>query len=525
MSTFRLIDRARPTLRVGGPIVAAYYALIAFAHTAMLPPEHVVVMTTVAALSCVYATVVSVLAYRDATSERAVAIALELLMFVIMGNSVLHIVRMPDPIQSTNILIALVGVSLLSRYRLVVAGIALFAATGLFVAASNNPDPQWAHFGFAFIATAVVASIVFFRRLTVDAAHGRAQAEIREARERLEAATVEALQSEQRYRTLFAACPYAIFGVVDGRIQYTNPAAEVLVDLRSGTLVGTAVGTFRPHGRGPVLGDDVPSLTLLDSHDREVHVIVHTIQVVVDGAPAAVVFARDRSAEMGSQALQDAFIRTVNHELRTPLTSLMGSIRMLSQRNDDPHDAALLEVAERNANRLASLVESLLTLRTAQDARIQAKRILPLSQILEHAIEGLPHADRIDIQVQSDATVRADPNALGQALRHLVDNAGKFDDTDQRIEIRVTVESDGVRIYVADRGPGIPRRYRERVFHEFKQQHDGLTRPHGGFGVGLSIARAVIAQHGGRLLLLDRDGGGSIACVVLPVYDAAAAAG
>jgi signal transduction histidine kinase len=98
----------------------------------------------------------------------------------------------------------------------------------------------------------------------------------------------------------------------------------------------------------------------------------------------------------------------------------------------------------------------------------------------------------------------------------LIDNAVKFGGADQDIDIRIGTVADDACIHVSDRGPGVPRRYRATVFKGFAQGKAGLARPHGGFGVGLTLSRGIVQRHKGRMTLHDRDGGGATVTICLP---------
>lgn len=119
-----------------------------------------------------------------------------------------------------------------------------------------------------------------------------------------------------------------------------------------------------------------------------------------------------------------------------------------------------------------------------------------------------------------DLVVRGDADRLRQLLDNLAENAAKFS-PDGGVEIcaaRLPGEDGGtvVRLAVADRGPGVPRADRERIFDRFYQGEAGRAVASRGVGLGLTICREIVVMHGGRIGVLDRDGGGSIFEVLLP---------
>ena len=126
---------------------------------------------------------------------------------------------------------------------------------------------------------------------------------------------------------------------------------------------------------------------------------------------------------------------------------------------------------------------------------------------------------RVRIDAPSELIVKGDPLALARVLGNLVGNAAKYSPAEQPIDLCVGVDERPflgtvALVEVSDRGPGIPAEMRERVFEPFER----LARDEGapGSGLGLAIVRNVVSAHDGRVLILDRDGGGTIVRVELP---------
>src|SRR5262249_12901109 len=99
---------------------------------------------------------------------------------------------------------------------------------------------------------------------------------------------------------------------------------------------------------------------------------------------------------------------------------------------------------------------------------------------------------------------------IGMVLTQLVDNAVKFTPPGGRVEIRVARKGDRAHVTVSDTGPGIPDALRPRVFDAFFQVDGSDTREHGGAGLGLPIARGILAAHGIRIAAGERPGGGAV---------------
>ena len=126
-----------------------------------------------------------------------------------------------------------------------------------------------------------------------------------------------------------------------------------------------------------------------------------------------------------------------------------------------------------------------------------------------------------DVQVRlepvpAQAVVMADSQRLAQVVTNLLANAIKFTAPDTEVRLRATIEGAVGRIEVIDQGPGIPPEFEARVFQRFARADGSNTRTHGGSGLGLSIAKGMVEQMGGRIGYRNLDGGGCLFWVELP---------
>ena len=137
------------------------------------------------------------------------------------------------------------------------------------------------------------------------------------------------------------------------------------------------------------------------------------------------------------------------------------------------------------------------------------------------------YADRFKVHLAlvgepPDVTVRADRKRLMQAMTNFLSNAAKFSPPDGTVEVSARLEGDGVRVEVGDRGPGIPEKFRSRIFGRFAQADLADSRIKGGTGFGLSISKRLVEMMQGRVGFEDRAGGGTTFFLALPVMKAGA---
>ncbi|MEE9308280.1 MAG: ATP-binding protein, partial [Spirochaetia bacterium] len=120
-------------------------------------------------------------------------------------------------------------------------------------------------------------------------------------------------------------------------------------------------------------------------------------------------------------------------------------------------------------------------------------------------------------RVAAQVWVQADPEALKQSVLNLLSNAEKYAGIGKVIEVEIHKVESWVCIDVMDRGKGVPPSQAKRIFEEFYRGDDSLAAKVRGSGLGLSITRRILRDHGGDVLYLPREGGGSIFRIQLPV--------
>ncbi|HEY2072421.1 MAG TPA: HAMP domain-containing sensor histidine kinase [Gaiellaceae bacterium] len=225
--------------------------------------------------------------------------------------------------------------------------------------------------------------------------------------------------------------------------------------------------------------------------------------------------------------LKDEFIALVSHDLRTPLTSIIGYVELaLDEEGSAPLDAErrrYIEVVARSSDRLLRLVDDLLLA-----ARLQSGRFMlnvdetDIGSVAADALDEMhARADRKGVSLflacEEPVRVEADRRRLLQLLDNLVGNAVKFTPEGGRVELRVERTLTGAAVEVSDTGVGIPTEDLDRIFDRFFRSARAVADQVPGTGLGLFIARAIAARHGGTLVARPRDGGGSVFRLELPL--------
>ncbi len=224
--------------------------------------------------------------------------------------------------------------------------------------------------------------------------------------------------------------------------------------------------------------------------------------------------------------VKDAFVSSVSHELRTPITSILGYIEMLEDGAYGelaPEQADAVHRVATNSARLLSLIDDLLTLSRIQDGGLGlVDRLLDLRKVVAAGCAVVaPSLERgalvLDVDLPDEPVpFLGDRDMLERVVINLLSNAVKFTPEGGRVTVRLTVEGADIVLSVADTGIGIPLQEQERLFSRFFRSSLAQERAIPGSGLGLSIAHAIIEQHGGSVDLESAPGVGTTFWVRLP---------
>lgn len=220
--------------------------------------------------------------------------------------------------------------------------------------------------------------------------------------------------------------------------------------------------------------------------------------------------------EAGHNA-QRRFVGDASHELRSPLATVVSALE-IGVSHPDVLDRTLLTTALLpEARRMQSLVENLLLLARADEHGLPLHRTeVDLDDLANAEVARLKRETPLKITAQLCAVkVLADPDAVTRVLRNLADNAARH--AAGEVAIVVAEEAVYASLQVADDGPGIPVIQREKVFERFVRLDADRSRRGGGTGLGLAIVAELVAAHDGTVSIGDRDGGGTVVTVQLPL--------
>lgn len=230
------------------------------------------------------------------------------------------------------------------------------------------------------------------------------------------------------------------------------------------------------------------------------------------------------------ERLKADFIAIASHELRTPLGLILGHATFLRELTDKKYHEQL-DLIIRNATRLKEIVDNLSSVDNYQSgaARVRQKQVV-ITRLAQDVVESFHEEARrkgVDLRLaapSSPLTAEGEAGKIEVALSHLVRNAITFTDSGGHVLVSVEAVPGYVKVSVADDGIGIPASDLTRVFERFYQVENHLTRRYGGMGLGLSVAKAMVEMHGGRIWAESVEGQGSRFIFLLPINASQASA-
>jgi len=315
----------------------------------------------------------------------------------------------------------------------------------------------------------------------------------------------------------------------EGRIVLVNPALRAMLLLGADAVGKLLIETVRDAQLEALL-DDARASSGITSLEIELpglkprRLLVHASPLSGDDEDGMLFVLVDVTELRRLESLRRDFVANASHELRTPIAAVRSATETLhSGALDDPAAALrFLDIIDRNAARLQSLVEDMLELSKLESnefklkhERVELGSVVPivLGLFRERAEKK---GVRLGAELGGGAAVEGDARALEHVLSNLVDNAVKYCPPGTRVTVSAAQEDGRVRLVVADNGPGIPAEHVTRVFERFYRVDAGRSRELGGTGLGLSIVKHMVEAMRGKVSVESEVGRGSTFIVSLP---------
>lgn len=225
--------------------------------------------------------------------------------------------------------------------------------------------------------------------------------------------------------------------------------------------------------------------------------------------------------------LKSQFFANISHEFRTPLTLILGQIESVMSSNIENMKKAKLQVANRNARRLLTLINQLLDLSKleAGSMKLNAEQynVVSFLKSLFYSFESLAAAKQISLKFETELNnvpVVFDPDKMEKVFYNLISNAFKFTAAQDEINVSIKIKGESlVEIKIKDTGIGIPANRLPNIFDRFYQVDGSITREHEGTGIGLALTKELVELHKGKITVSSREGEWTEFTIILPLGD------
>lgn len=222
---------------------------------------------------------------------------------------------------------------------------------------------------------------------------------------------------------------------------------------------------------------------------------------------------------------QKQLLSDISHELRSPLARMQLAVG-LARKKLGSGVSTEMERIEQETERLDELVGQSLTLSRLDAGAVYAKDdFIDIGELLESIIsncdfEATENNKKVTLSVEQSWTIEANGELLHRALENIIRNAIRYTDVNTSVNVDLTQhEKTQLKITIGDQGPGVPEDKISSLFEPFVRLSEARDRDSGGYGLGLAIAKRAIEFHQGQISASNKDGGGLLVEVILPLAD------
>jgi len=331
----------------------------------------------------------------------------------------------------------------------------------------------------------------------------------------------------QRLEAILSIASEGLIAVdLDQRMTVLNDAAQKFLGLEKSACLGKRLDEVFQSSKLRELAE--VALSGRERSDGEVTYGTKLLKVhaaPLDGASGAVLSLHNLTEIRRLESMRTDFVANVSHELKTPLTSIRAYVdTLLDGGLDDPSNRTrFVEKIDTHVNRLAVLITDLLSLSRIESGQaITQHTHLNILEPLNEAVSRLgPNAENRNIELRvrvpsQPCDVLGDREALQQVFDNLIDNAIKYTEPGDVVDIGAEPVGGHIRVRVSDTGMGIPKEDLPRVFERFYRVDKARSRELGGTGLGLSIVKHYVQALGGEVQVDSEVGKGTTFTVLLP---------
>jgi GAF domain-containing protein len=325
-------------------------------------------------------------------------------------------------------------------------------------------------------------------------------------------------------------------GSVTGRVLLEGKPIQIADVLADSEYDVPKLGGFRTHLGVPLLREGKPIGVILLSRKTVKPFDAKQMELVTTFADQAVIAIenvrlfdeiqdKSRQLEEASQH-KSQFLANMSHELRTPLNAILGYTELMADGAYGEPSEKMLNVLKRlesNGRHLLGLINDVLDLSKIEAGQLVLElsdySVQDIAQTVRSTLEPLAAEKKLAFKIEVAPKLpsgRGDGRRLTQVLINLVGNAIKFTDAGE-VAIKAEANNGSFYVSVRDTGPGISAADQGKLFQEFQQADNAITKKKGGTGLGLAISKRIIEMHGGQIWVESQLGQGATFAFTLPV--------
>ncbi len=343
----------------------------------------------------------------------------------------------------------------------------------------------------------------------------------------------EILEQRNRQKAILSSMMEGVVAVdADGKLLSINRAASVLLKVPEdcqGKLFHEIIrNAALQNFIDTVLSEKMTiekELSFFDEEQRHLYVRGTTLNDSEGGCIGVLLVINDITRLKKLENMRSEFVANVSHEIKTPLTAIKASVETLLEGGGSKEEIeSLIKIIGRHTERLTSIVDDILSLsKLEQDKGIEDLKFSDtlLDNVVEAAIADCREkAEKKGItfilNCNKGIVGKMNSSLMEQALVNLIDNAIKYSDEKNTVELETFKDDGRMFIKVRDHGCGIPPEHLPRIFERFYRVDKGRSRKLGGTGLGLSIVKHIAGLHGGKVEVESLVGKGSTFTIILP---------
>lgn len=332
--------------------------------------------------------------------------------------------------------------------------------------------------------------------------------------------------SEQRTRSIIETTPVGIMTLNEaGCIELVNPFVEAMFLCASGDAVGRRITDLLMSDMAPIelLQQSIGKSIKMSARRKSGETFPVVITLREFGENQYLMVLLDITERENMEKLKQEFVAMVSHELRTPLNSVQGFLEVLAaggygQITQPARNKT--DVAHRNVARLIDLINDILDVEKIEagkfELRVQEASLQKIVVRSIDAVKDFADKSKVELDINGvDAKIDVDSDRIVQVLINLLSNAIKFSPAESVVRISAYEHQGMAEFRVQDYGPGIAPEYKDSVFERFTQV-GGTKHSYAGTGLGLTISKRIIEQHGGTIGVESVEGQGSCFWFRLP---------